>query len=457
MVLLSLLTSKPGFNLTSKQNEAAEVLASDAQHIMLFGGSRSGKTFLIVWAIVSRALKAPNSRHVSLRFRLGHIKSSIVMDTFPKVMKLCFPNVEYELNKSDLYARFSNGSEYWFGGLDDKERTEKILGNEYATIHLNECSQIPWNSRNIALTRLAQLVNQSVNGIESTLPLKMYYDENPPDKGHWTYKLFRSKQDPESKGQLPDPERYASCQLNPKDNEVNLGGEYVKTLQGLSARLQKRFLFGEFRESAPNALFIDETLDRWRVVDDDLPDMIRTLVAVDPSGSDDEDNQDNDEIGIVVGGLGTDGIGYIWEDLTCKVGPATWGKIATQAYERHSANAVVAEVNFGGAMVKHVIHTARARTPFQAVTASRGKVVRADPVSSLMETGQVRLVGFHRELEDELCGFTTHGYTGERSPNRADAMIWLVSALFPDLLSTKDRKAKGNIPPPPARAQGWMG
>lgn len=447
----------PGFKLTPKQEEANRLLASPAQHIMLFGGSRSGKTFLIVRAIIVRALKAPKSRHVSLRFRLGHIKSSIVMDTFPKVMQLCFPEVKYELNKSDLYATFENGSEYWFGGLDDKERTEKILGNEYATIHLNECSQIPWNSRNIALTRLAQLVSQSVNGVESILALKMYYDENPPDKGHWSYKLFKSHQDPESKAALPDPERYVAMQLNPKDNEANLGADYVRTLQGLSARLQKRFLFGEFRESAPNALFIDETLDRWRVVDDDLPDMIRTLVAVDPSGSDDEDNQDNDEIGIMVGGLGTNGIAYIWEDLTCKVGPATWGRIATQAYERHSANAVVAEVNFGGAMVKHVIHTARARTPFQAVTASRGKVVRADPVSSLMETGQVRLVGFHRELEDELCGFTTHGYTGERSPNRADAMIWLVTALFPDLLSTKDRKPKQQLAPPPPRPQGWMG
>lgn len=449
----------PSFKLTPKQEEANRLLASAAQHIMLFGGSRSGKTFLIVRAIVVRALKAPNSRHVSLRFRLGHIKSSIVMDTFPKVMKLCFPNVEYELNKSDLYAKFANGSEYWFGGLDDKERTEKILGNEYATIHLNECSQIPWNSRNIAITRLAQLVMQKVNGVESVLPLKMYYDENPPDKGHWTYKLFRSRQDPETKGPLPDPERYTSCQLNPKDNEANLGADYLKTLQGLSGRLQKRFLHGEFRETAPNALFTDETIDKWRVIDEDLPDMIRVVVGIDPSGADDEDNQENDEIGIIVGGLGTDGRGYLWEDVTCKVGPATWGRIATQAFERHEADTVVGEVNFGGAMVKHVIHSARPKTPFKMVTASRGKVVRAEPVSSLMETGDVRIVGHLTDLEEELCAFTTHGYTGANSPNRADAAIWVVSELFPHLLSTQSRKHKPQVapPPPPARPGGWMG
>lgn len=447
----------PSFKLTAKQIEANRLLASAAQHIMLFGGSRSGKTFLIVRAICTRALKAPGSRHASLRFRLGHIKSSIVLDTFPKVMKLCFPNVEHELNKSDLYASFGNGSEYWFGGLDDKQRTEKILGNEYATIHLNECSQIPYASRNIAITRLAQLVNQKVNGIESVLPLKMYYDENPPDKSHWTYRLFKAGQDPESKGSLEDRERYACMQLNPADNLENLGGDYLKTLQGLSMRLRKRFEFGEFRDAAPNALFIDEVLDKWRTTDQ--PDMLRIVVAVDPSGADDDDNQENDEIGIVVCGLGMDGNGYVLEDLTCKVGPATWGKVATRAFERHQANLIVAEINFGGAMVKSVIQTARPRTPFMAVTASRGKVVRAEPISSLMETGKVRLAGSFPELEEELCGFTTHGYMGENSPNRADAMIWGMSELFPGILKVKEDKPDAMleaIQPPNRSELGWL-
>jgi phage terminase large subunit len=68
----------------------------------------------------------------------------VVLDTFPKVMQLAFPGVKYTLSKTDWYAEFENGSQIWFGGLDDKERTEKILGQEYATIYLNECSQIPF-------------------------------------------------------------------------------------------------------------------------------------------------------------------------------------------------------------------------------------------------------------------------------------------------------------------------
>lgn len=446
----------PSFKLTPKQEEANRLLASPAQHILLAGGSRSGKTFVIVRAIVTRALKAPGSRHLSVRFRFGHIKSSIIYDTFPKVMKLCFPQVRYELNKTDWFAQFPNGSEYWFGGLDDKERTEKILGNEYATIHPNECSQIPYQSRNMAVTRLAQLVQDEIK--QRPLTLKMYYDENPPDKGHWTYKLFRSHQDPETKRPLTNPEDYAFLQLNPKDNLDNLPPGYLKTLENLPPRLRKRFLEGEFREAAPNALFIDETIDRWRVTNEDLPEMLRIVVAIDPSGADDEDNQDNDEIGIVVCGLGIDGNGYVLEDLTCKAGPATWGRIATQAYERHQANIIVAEVNYGGAMVKQVIHSARPRTPFKEVRASRGKIVRAEPISSLCETGKVRLAGFYPMLEDELYGFTTHGFMGDHSPNRADAMIWGMSELFPGILAPKEPKPEVFVPEVRPRHDGldWM-
>ena len=425
------------FALTEKQQEATELLAGPATHIMLAGGARSGKTAAEVRATIIRSLKAPKSRHAIFRFRYGHIKQSIMLDTFPTVMRKAFPQVKYELNKSDSYAIMDGDSEIWFAGLDDQARTEKVLGSEYATLMFNECSQIPFQSRNIAITRLSQLVMDKVT--KRPLPLKAYYDMNPPDKGHWTYKLFKLKVDPESKQALPDPDNYAFMQLNPRDNQQNLSADYIKTLESLPARLRKRFLEGEFRETAPNALFADETFDRWRLLDGELPEMLRIVVAVDPSGADDEDNVDNDEIGIVVAGLGVDGNAYVLEDLTCKAGPSTWGRIATDAYERHGADRVIAETNFGGAMVRAVIQGARRNTPFRPVSASRGKTVRAEPVSSLCENGKVRMAGIFRDLEDELCGFTTHGYTGDHSPNRADAFVWAMSDLFPELLKHDDK------------------
>jgi phage terminase large subunit-like protein len=162
--------------------------------------------------------------------------------------------------------------------------------------------------------------------------------------------------------------------------------------------------------------------------------MVRIVVAVDPSGAGDSDNADNDEIGIVVVGLAVDGNAYLLEDSTVKAGPATWGKVATSAFDRHEADVVVGETNYGGAMVAQTIQVARPRTPFRAVTASRGKHVRAEPFSALYEAGKVRHAGRFVELEEELSGFSTTGYTGGRSPNRADALIWALTELFPAIV-----------------------
>lgn len=424
---------------------------------MLFGGSRSGKTFLLVRALIARALKAPHSRHAVFRFRFNALRASIIQDTFPKVMRLCFPNVPYKLDKLDWFASFPNGAEIWFGGLDEKERTEKILGMEFATIYLNECSQISYDSRNLTITRLAQQVEQVIEGLANApLRPRVYYDCNPPSKAHWTYKVFVQKVDPETREGLKRPEDFAHFQINPGDNAANIAGDYLETLQGMSARLRKRFLDGEFADATAGALFADEVIERWR--DDGsapLPDMVRIAVGVDPSGSGDVDNAHNDEIGIVVVGLATDGNAYVLEDCTVKAGPATWGKVATGAFERHEADVIVGEINYGGAMVGHVVQTARPRTPFKSVTASRGKAVRAEPFSAFYEQGKVRHAGRFVELEDELTAFTTNGYMGDRSPNRADALIWALAELFPAIVSgPKKERPPASVPSLKSAFQG---
>jgi phage terminase large subunit-like protein len=414
---------------------------------MLFGGSRSGKTFTLVRAVIVRALKAENSRHIILRFRFNHIKSSIVMDTLPKVIKLCWPGLweKCKLDRTDWYLTLPNGSEIWFGGLDDKERTEKILGQEYATIYLNECSQISWAARNMAMTRLAQRCG---------LTLKAYYDCNPPGQSHWSYRVFVKKIDPDSKESLPNQERYASLLMNPGDNTDNLPEEYIQELQALPERMRQRFLDGKFLAANDNALWSVDTFDRCRILDGNTPDYQRIVIAVDPSGSSGDEDERSDEVGIVVCALGTNGLGYLIEDLSGKYKPEVWGNIVGQAFDRHKADCVVAEKNFGGDMVRAVIQAARPNTPYKAVNASRGKAVRAEPISYLYPS-KIKHVGYFPEIEDQLTEFTTSGYVGDRSPDRADALVWGMTELFPQL-TRKPAKKK------PARkvyasAGGWMG
>ncbi len=384
-----------------------------------------------------RAIKAPRSRHGIFRFRFNSVKTTIFGQTLPMVMRSCFPGLEYEQNKSEAYITLENKSTIVCAGLDDAERAEKVLGDEFATALLNECSQIPYESRNKVLTRIAQRIEQNIPGTEPRLMrTRLYYDMNPSNKAHWTYKLFILKVEPDTGLRLPDADNYISFKMNPVDNAINIDSDYLSLLQNMSARNRKRFWDGDFADSNPNALFDINDIDKWRVTHELPPQMVRVVVAVDPSGSGDVDNADNDAIGIVVCGLGTDGNAYVMDDCTVKAGPATWGRIATSAFDRHAADVVVGEINYGGAMVNAVIQAARPRTNFKQVTASRGKSVRAEPFSALYEQGKIRHIGYFRELEEELEGFSTYGYTGDKSPNRADALIWALTELFPGILRT---------------------
>jgi predicted phage terminase large subunit-like protein len=433
------------FQLTRKQQLQVQSCGSDATHVMAYGGSRSGKTFGFVRCLLIRALKH-KSRHAVLRYRFNHIKASVILDTLPKVMELCFPGVaeKSKLDKTDWYLKLPNESEIWFGGLDDKERTEKILGQEYATIYLNECSQIPWASRNMAMTRLAQ---------NTPLRLKAYYDCNPPGMAHWTYQLFVNKRDPDRKTPVRNPENYASLVMNPQDNAENLSETYLQELQNMSEAMRRRFLLGQFADASESALWSLELLDQQRILDGSLPEMVRIIIAVDPSGVSGEEDERSDEIGIVVCGLGKDGRGYILEDLSGRMAPAMWGRAIVAAFDRHQADAVVAETNYGGAMVGEIVRSAASgpdRTiqtpvPFREVTASRGKVARAEPIAALFEQQKVSLVGRFEQLEAQLEGFTTAGYIGTKSPDRADAMIWGLASLFPGM-TKRDEATRYHAP-----------
>jgi len=186
-------SNKTTWNKTPKQRKAIQLMGKPAVRFFLIdGGSRSGKTFILIYAIFVRALKYANSRHCILRLRYNHAKTSLCRDTIPKVIRVCFPNLidKIKENKSESFYTLPNGSEIWIGGLDDKARVEKILGNEYGTIYYNECSQIGFDEQEIALTRLAQ----KIDGMK----LMALYDANPPSIKHWTYLQWYEHKDPET-------------------------------------------------------------------------------------------------------------------------------------------------------------------------------------------------------------------------------------------------------------------
>lgn len=202
----------------------------------------------------------------------------------------------------------------------------------------------------------------------------------------------------------------------------------IVTLKGLSAFRREYPSTPEeaFKTEAPGALWKTETISRNRVAK--IPEgvsLVRVVVAVDPSGG---DKKKNDAQGIVVAGLGSDGHGYVLRDGTVKKSPAQWGKRVVDLYDEFTADRVVYEANFGGDMVKFVIQTARPDLVPKEVHASRGKAVRAEPISALYEDGMVHHVGTHYMLEDELV--TWDPTQNMPSPNRLDALVWALTELM---------------------------
>ncbi len=398
------------------QDAARQMIDNGTRHSCLVGGTRSGKTFLIVRSILQTAMRAPHSRHAMLRFRANAARASLALDTLPAVARKCFPAITLDEHRQDGFFEMPNGSQIWIGGLDDKDRVEKILGQEYLTIFLNEASQIPYQSYLVAMTRLAQ----SVKGEQQ----RCLVDLNPVEKSHWTNQLFGEKRDPISKRPLPNPNDYQRAFLNPRDNAENLSSEYVASLAAMPERQRKRFYEGVYVAELEGALWRIDTIERCRVDRNEVPDLQRIVIAIDPAVS---NGENSDETGIVAAGVGTDGHGYLLEDASGRYTPTEWAKKAVSLYRRYNADRIVAEVNQGGALVENTLRVIDPNIPYKAVHASRGKIIRAEPIAALYEQNKVHHAGVFTELEDQMCSFEP-GHRG--SPDRMDALVWAFTDLF---------------------------
>ena len=211
------------------------------------------------------------------------------------------------------------------------------------------------------------------------------------------------------------------------DNRANLApafiNQIVKRYQG--TRLGRQELYAEVLDDNPGALWRREQLESLMVTK--APALQRIVVAIDPAGSAQEGS---DETGIVVAGRGVDGHLYVLDDLSLRGKPHAWAGQAVSAYHKYKADRIVAEVNNGGDMVEATIRTVDSSVPYKSVNASRGKVVRAEPVASLYEQKEAHHVGMFAELEDQLCQWEP--LPGAESPDRLDALVWAATELMLD-------------------------
>lgn len=216
------------------------------------------------------------------------------------------------------------------------------------------------------------------------------------------------------------------------ENLLNLAPTFKKTVleRYEGTRLGRQEIGGEILEDTPGALWNMEMIEKTRINNNEQVqkpvDFVRVVVAIDPAVT---AGEDSDDTGIVVVGKGRDGRGYVISDLTCHESPLGWANVALRAYDKYSADRIVAEVNNGGDMVETTIRTVRANVPYSKVHASRGKTKRAEPISSLYEQGKISHIGQFPQLEDQMCTYVPDDNT-QKSPDRLDALVWGMTELF---------------------------
>jgi phage terminase large subunit-like protein len=226
------------------------------------------------------------------------------------------------------------------------------------------------------------------------------------------------------------------------DNFANLASPFLRQIEDRygGTRLGRQELEGEILEDVPGALWQRSKIDEHRVLDAPR-DFQRIIVAVDPATS---SNEGSDETGIICVGLARDADGhnrgYVLADRSMKGSPEEWAKAAVSLYREFEADRIVAEKNQGGDMVESVIRAVERNAPVTLVHASRGKHIRAEPISALYEQGRVHHVGRFDILEDQMCLFSRDYDRQHGSPDRVDALVWGLASLFERMTARRARK-----------------
>ncbi len=209
------------------------------------------------------------------------------------------------------------------------------------------------------------------------------------------------------------------------ENRVNLAPAFLDKIitRYEGTRLGRQELLAEILSDREGALFRQADIDASRV--ESAPDLVRVVVSVDPATT---SHAQSDETGIIVAGRDNRKPAhfYVLDDLSCTVKPEQWARRAVAAYRRHQADRVVAETNMGGDLVESVIRTVDADVSYRGVRASRGKAIRAEPISSLYQQGRVHHVGIFGELEDQMTDFVPGA---SASPDRMDGLVWALTDL----------------------------
>ncbi len=446
---------RPNFEGFNDDQRAAYALATSNNHKfhLFYGGAGSGKSWLIMFIVLLRALRAPDSRHAIFRLTRASCEQTLFDKTLIEVLQVGFPGLYAQLvaakafNYTDMTVTLPNGSKLFFNGLDENRLT-KVLGDEFNTVWVNECNEdgLSYATVNVLLNRL-RAVRKTVDG--KVLKNKMFFDCNPRFYSDWEYKVFMQGINPEDGDAIPRPEQWVNCKLRTFSNQANLSEDYLENLELMGAKDRRRYMEGEWSDQNQHALFTEkvfvnnripkpknvitpqETLQHLR--EQEGIELNRVTVSADPAVTADPKS---DLTGITVQGIYLDANdtehAVVLEDLSARYTPDAACKVIAEAYREWGASRVIMEKNQGGLWLESTLRKHFPNVPLKfvsATTTTGGKASRAEPVAAQYERGVVHHVGSLKELENQMCDFGSPA-SRKKSPDRMDAVVWGLTELF---------------------------
>ncbi len=378
---------------------------SRAAELLYSGAFGAGKSRILVEKALALGRRYPGVPIGIFR----KVRASLAATTQVTFLQAARPGELVKRNKTEGWFEMANGSRFWLMGLDADPETgvpSKVGSLDLGYAFVDEAVELEEGDWMMLLGRL-RFPDVPYRQIAAAT--------NPSGPNHWLKARF-----------TPPTEDRVYLTAPTADNRF-LPKDYVSRMLDLTGIYRERYVMGGW-VAMSGGLF-----DPAHIRRDDVPniyhkgvltrDLRRIVVAVDPAVT---SQAGSDETGIVVAGVDHDGRAHVLADLSGKMAPDRWAKRAVDAYHEFRADRIVAEVNNGGDLVENALRTVGGNVPYKSVTASRGKLVRAEPIAALYAQGKVSHAEPFHELESQMVGYDGTG----SSPDRMDALVWALSELM---------------------------
>lgn len=392
----------------------------------LYGGRGSAKSHFFAEAMVANAATNTGFRAVCIREVQKSLKESAKRLIEDKIQSLGFAGHFDVMNDS---IKAPGGGVIIFQGMQD-HTAESIKSLEGFNVAWGEEAQT-------LSSKSLELLRPTIRAPGSEL----WFSWNPTNETDPVDQFFRGATPPENA--IIRRINYDQNKFFPAELEEERQHDYKNNPDRYA-----HIWLGEYEPMAVGAIFDRANINAHRR--SGAPEMGRILVAIDPAVS---SETGSDEHGIIAAGLGVDERGYVLADHSRRGTPRDWAVAAIALYDELEADAIVIERNQGGDMCRHTLESVRPGIKIIEVTATRGKHVRAEPISSLYAQGRISHVGTFPELEAQMSRMTAAGYEGNGSPDRVDALVWNFTELFPKMV----KKARPKVDHRNSLTGSWMG